>query len=113
MSRNCRHYKKYYNVRIGLIFEDVKLDILTILRIYYKYSTKQSLTSIQTTMNINIKLVRRVMSLMLIRISVPDFSANKLGGPGKIVQVDETMMNYKFKSHRGRSPITERMLCPI
>lgn len=27
----------------------------------------------------------------------------KLGGPGRIIQIDETMMNYKCKSHRGRS----------
>ena len=27
-----------------------------------------------------------------------------MGGPGKIVQIDETMLNYKAKSHRGRSP---------
>ncbi|KAM0684937.1 hypothetical protein COBT_003854, partial [Conglomerata obtusa] len=37
------------------------------------------------------------------RIPDVDFSASKLGGPGKIVQVDETMLNYKAKSHRGRS----------
>ncbi|KCZ74977.1 hypothetical protein H311_04052, partial [Anncaliia algerae PRA109] len=29
-----------------------------------------------------------------------NFSNNKLGGPGKIIQVDETMLNYKCKSHR-------------
>ncbi|KCZ75679.1 hypothetical protein H311_03339 [Anncaliia algerae PRA109] len=30
---------------------------------------------------------------------------NKLGGPSNIVQIDETVMNYKSKSHRGRSPL--------
>ena len=29
----------------------------------------------------------------------------KLGGLGKIVNVDETMLNYKCKSHRGRSTL--------
>lgn len=33
----------------------------------------------------------------------PNFVNNKLGGFGKIVQIDETMLNYKCKSHRGRS----------
>ena len=28
----------------------------------------------------------------------------KFGGPDKHVQIDETMLNYKCKSHRGRSP---------
>jgi transposase-like protein len=27
-----------------------------------------------------------------------------LGGPGAIIQVEETMLNYKCKSHRWRSP---------
>ena len=33
-----------------------------------------------------------------------DFNNDKLGGPNKIIQIDETMLNYKCKSHRGRSP---------
>ncbi|KCZ82279.1 hypothetical protein H312_00302, partial [Anncaliia algerae PRA339] len=32
---------------------------------------------------------------------------NKPGGPSTIVQIDETMMNYKYKSHRGRSPLNK------
>jgi hypothetical protein len=32
-----------------------------------------------------------------------DFRTNKLGGIGKLVQIDKTMLNYKCKSHRGRS----------
>jgi hypothetical protein len=28
----------------------------------------------------------------------------QLGGPGVIVQCDETMLNYKVKNHRGRGP---------
>ncbi len=27
-----------------------------------------------------------------------------------VVQIDETMMNFKGKSHHGRSPLTELML---
>ncbi|MGL5707435.1 MAG: transposase [Aeromonas sp.] len=38
------------------------------------------------------------------RMPSPDFGINKLGGPGKVVQIDETMLNFKCKSHRGRSP---------
>lgn len=29
----------------------------------------------------------------------------KLGGLGSIVKIDETMLNYKCKSHRGRSSL--------
>ncbi len=34
----------------------------------------------------------------------PDFPRAKLGGSYMVVQIDETMMNFKVKSHRGRSP---------
>ncbi|KAM0677329.1 hypothetical protein COBT_004240, partial [Conglomerata obtusa] len=37
------------------------------------------------------------------RMPNTNFSSNKLGGPGFIIQIDETMMNFKSKSHRGRS----------
>ncbi len=37
-------------------------------------------------------------------IPEPDFQNDKLGEIGSIVQIDETMLNYKCKSHRGRSP---------
>ncbi|KCZ80906.1 hypothetical protein H312_01679 [Anncaliia algerae PRA339] len=33
-----------------------------------------------------------------------NLSNNKLGRPGKIIQVDETMLNCKCKSHLGRTP---------
>ena len=84
VSRNYRYYKKHYNVRLGSIFKDVKPNILSILRIYYKYSMQQSLKSIHAAMNINIKLVHRVLSLILVRITAPDFNVNKLDGKGKL-----------------------------
>ncbi|KCZ78978.1 hypothetical protein H312_03640, partial [Anncaliia algerae PRA339] len=34
----------------------------------------------------------------------PNFNNNKLKGPGLHVEIDETMLNFKCKSHRGRSP---------
>jgi transposase-like protein len=47
--------------------------------------------------------IKRVIDKLISLMPTPDFSDNKLGGPGCIVQIDETMMNYKCKSHRGRS----------
>lgn len=36
-------------------------------------------------------------------MSETDFSENKSKGPGKTVQINETILNYKYKSHRGIS----------
>jgi hypothetical protein len=37
-------------------------------------------------------------------MKVKNETQRALGGPGLIVQIDETMLNYKCKSLRGRSP---------
>jgi transposase-like protein len=46
-----------------------------------------------------LKIINKFINLMV----KPDFRNNKLGGPGVIVQLDETMINFKCKSHRGRA----------
>ena len=45
------------------------------------------------------------------KVKAPDFKENKFCGQGYKVQCDETMMNFKCKSHRDRSPfnITEAL----
>ncbi len=40
----------------------------------------------------------------------PDFSRVKLGRSNIVVQIHETMMNFKVKGHLGRYPLTELML---
>ncbi|KAM0688209.1 hypothetical protein COBT_000539, partial [Conglomerata obtusa] len=55
-------------------------------------------------MNLDEKTVLSIIDKVVTKIPSIDFSNNKIGGPGYIVQIDETMMIYKCKSHRGRSP---------
>jgi transposase-like protein len=55
-------------------------------------------------MDVSVNTCEKVISKLVSLIPPPDFSNDKLGGPGSIVQIDETMLNYKCKSHRGRSP---------
>ncbi|KAG0441771.1 hypothetical protein DMUE_0806 [Dictyocoela muelleri] len=49
------------------------------------------------------KTVEKIINKIVNRILDPDFSSNKIEGIGKIIQVDETMLNYKVKSHRDRA----------
>ncbi|KCZ79761.1 hypothetical protein H312_02844, partial [Anncaliia algerae PRA339] len=47
-------------------------------------------------------------------MKTPNYSINMLGGPGKTIQIDETMLNFKCKSHKGRSPLNKiNALCII
>ncbi|KCZ79047.1 hypothetical protein H312_03566 [Anncaliia algerae PRA339] len=68
-----------------------------------KYLTRQQISSITLFFKRNKSLILKIIKMFKERIPETDFSSNKLGGPGSIVQIDETMLNYKCKNHRGRS----------
>ncbi|KAG0442270.1 hypothetical protein DMUE_0398 [Dictyocoela muelleri] len=104
MNRVCEDYKNYTSVRKGSFFECFKAEIKLILRIVLAYCMRQPIYSMNTGFDCCKNTILRVINKINDRIPIVDFSSNKLGGPGVIVQVDETMLNYKVKSHRGRSP---------
>ncbi|KAG0442117.1 hypothetical protein DMUE_0523 [Dictyocoela muelleri] len=73
-----------------------------IFRIIIRYLSRQPLNSITEYFG-NKRKIRRIIDKFNSMIPAVDFSSNKLGGSGCMVQIDETMINYKCKSHRGRS----------
>ncbi|KAG0426486.1 hypothetical protein DMUE_5964, partial [Dictyocoela muelleri] len=46
--------------------------------------------------------IQSILNKLKKRLPKCDFHENKLGGSGVLVQIDDTMLNYKAKSHRGR-----------
>ncbi|KAG0439782.1 hypothetical protein DMUE_2191 [Dictyocoela muelleri] len=58
--------------------------------------------SITNYFNYDRLTVENIINKIVNRIPDPDFSSNKMSVMGKIIQVDETMLNYKVKSHRDR-----------
>lgn len=104
MEKNCKKYKKYNSIRLGSFFENFTIELYMIMRVVIKYSTATPRHSIVSSLNLDKSTVYKVIERILDRMPLPDFHDHKLGGPGFIVQIDETMMNYKCKSHRGRSP---------
>lgn len=104
LTRSCISYSKYISVRIGSFFEGLNIEIPVILKIISKYCIMQPLHSIiRSTSTISGNSVSKIINKLLSRLPPPNFNDNKLGGPLSIVQVDETMLNFKCKSHRGRS----------
>lgn len=104
MNSLCTAYKNYVSLRKMSFFEEFKTPLLTILKIIIKYSTKTTRAAIINHFGNEKKLlVNKIIKKLVNEMPFPDFSLNKLGGPGKIVQIDETMLNFKCKSHRGRS----------
>ncbi|KAG0439999.1 hypothetical protein DMUE_2059 [Dictyocoela muelleri] len=105
MQRICKDYKKYTSVRGGSFFLGFNLPITKIIKILVKYVSRQSIKSICSSItSVSPKSIHRIIKKLKFLIQEPCFIENKLGGIGSVVQVDETMLNYKCKSHRGRSP---------
>lgn len=107
MKSQCSNYKKYFSVRTGSFFYNFNISITMILRIMIKFSIRQPRYSIKENLDAAIGTVDKVLNKLITLIPEIDFFNDKLGGPGCNVQIDETMLNYKCKSHRGRSPRNE------
>ncbi|KCZ80230.1 hypothetical protein H312_02380 [Anncaliia algerae PRA339] len=104
MNKKCRKYKAYFNIRTDSFFEGIKIHFKDILRVILKYACSLQSFMIKKSLDISGNTVDKIIKKLIHKIPEQDFRNNKLGGPGFIVQIDETMMNYKCKSHRGRSP---------
>ncbi|KCZ77351.1 hypothetical protein H311_01641, partial [Anncaliia algerae PRA109] len=81
-----------------------RVKISYILRVLFKYSAKQNEYSIKNSLNLDDLTVEKILKKIKNLFPQPNFNDNKLGGPGLHVEIDETMLNFKCKSHRGRSP---------
>ena len=80
------------------------LALAVVMKVLIKYSTRTPRFSINAAVGVSQTIVLKIVDKFITYIPAPDFFENKLGVRGVNVQVDETMLNYKCKSHRGRSP---------
>ncbi|KCZ78859.1 hypothetical protein H311_00095 [Anncaliia algerae PRA109] len=56
-------------------------------------------------LNVSYSVYRKIINKVILKISENNLiNLIKFGGFGCLVEIDETMMNFKVKSHRGRSP---------
>lgn len=89
----------------GSFFSTIGKDIKKVLKVLLRWCDGNNIQTIITTIQISFPTVRKIFDLLFEKMEVDNNNQPKLGGLGTIVQVDETMMNYKCKSHRGRSPL--------
>ncbi|KCZ79033.1 hypothetical protein H312_03583, partial [Anncaliia algerae PRA339] len=95
--------KYYETLRKGSFFEGLTTSFLTTLKLLIRYATKCPRYSMQEYFDLNKNTILKIIQKLVERIPSVDFSSNKLVGQNKIIQIDETMLNFKCKSHRGRS----------
>ncbi|KCZ76670.1 hypothetical protein H311_02327 [Anncaliia algerae PRA109] len=104
MNNKCRLYKKRTSIRKFSFFENINIDLLSIFKVIIGWCVDQPIHSIKKKLQLHPTTIRKIIGKLIDRIGTVDFSDNKLGGPKQIIQIDETMLNFRCKSHRGRSP---------
>ncbi|KCZ81413.1 hypothetical protein H312_01168, partial [Anncaliia algerae PRA339] len=80
-----------------LFFYNFRIEFKFFLRVLIKYITKSQTFSICEFFG------NKRISIKKNLIPDTDFNDNTFGRPGIVVQIDEIMLNYRAKSHRGRS----------
>ncbi|KAI5152076.1 hypothetical protein ENBRE01_2551 [Enteropsectra breve] len=106
-NKRCNEYKKYVSIRSNSWFEKFSLSLRRILKIIFNYSIKQTRHSIISSTGMNKETVFKIINSLIELIPETDFSENKFGGPGMIIQIDETMLNHAVKNHRKCSPLNK------
>ena len=103
-----KHCKTTMGRRGGSFLEKSKLPLDKWLHVIYLWSMSTPVTSACTQVGISrvtgvdiYNFLREVCSTALLRQPV------LLGGPGRIVQIDESLFCHKCKHHRGHPPVAE------
>lgn len=107
LSKGCISYKKRESIRIKSFFYGFRIPILLIIRVLYKWSLNQSQESIISSLEINSRTYKNIINKLINISKIKNDSSMKMGGYGKIVQVDETALNHGVKSHRGRAAMNK------
>lgn len=102
-SIGCTEYNKRISIRNGSVFENIGKDMRKIFKIILRWCSGQQQHSILSSIDISKPTFRKIMNILNKKMKIENRNTRKLGGPGTIIQIDETMLNYKCKSHRGRS----------
>lgn len=114
-NTNCVDCRSRVSVRRGSAFEGIKIPFKTVIKIILRWCSEQQQFSILRTINISKRTFLKVIRIFLEKIKGEQLiNPIKLGGSGCTVNIDETMLNYKCKSHRGRNPLNKSdALCII
>lgn len=103
-SKNCTNYQKRKSIRESSFFEEFGCAMKRILKVIIRYSSNQQRCSILESIDISQPTLKKILKKLVILMKQDTLSEPKLGGFGTTVQIDETMLNFKCKSHRGRAP---------
>ncbi|XP_071152157.1 uncharacterized protein [Mytilus edulis] len=107
-NQRCQKRHTYRTIRTGSFFEKSKVTLNKWLYAIYLWSQESKVNTVVKQVDIGEKTViqmyqylRDVCSTKLLNTPI------ELGGPGVVVQIDESLFNHKSKYNRGRRPKKE------
>ena len=107
-NKDCPGYKNTCSIRTGSFLEDFRLPLSDILTIVILWSEGRQLKDIIKEYGYSKKaLISVIEKLRDIAINYFATSGIRLGGPGSLCQIDETLLAHKRKYNRGRVPSEE------
>jgi hypothetical protein len=104
INKNCTKYKTTFSIRIGSLFNGVSTSFDKIIFSIYKWAVGTSVT--QACEEVDISRPTMILVYSYLReICRRYFAASliRLGGPGIVCQIDESLFAYKPKYHQGRA----------
>ncbi|KCZ77812.1 hypothetical protein H311_01171, partial [Anncaliia algerae PRA109] len=107
-NRLCDKYLNRVSLLKDSFFENFNVPVIYVFEILIRWFNGVTRQSIYNDLRIDHKTINKVINSFLERCGSFDFTEDKLGGCSSIVQIGETMLNYKCKSLRRRSPLNKK-----
>lgn len=106
MNIHCTVYGNHISIRRGSIFSNFpKSSLVDIFCTIFCWAQEKPLSTVTEDFGMPKKTVLKVFEYL--RGVISDYVARepvRLGGPGVICQIDESLFSHKVKAHRGRGP---------
>lgn len=103
-NKQCEKYRGRLSIRDGSFYDGLSLPLLKVLKVLLRWALNVPQASICRGMGIDSRTFRKIIHKFIEIVGVFDKRQGKLGGPGVLVEIDETALNHKIKANRGRAP---------
>ena len=104
-TSGCSEYKKTVSIRHGTVFYNSKLSLQCFIQVIYYWCTDFLEVQASNVLKISTRTIQELYGAFRLACKTY-FDENPiiLGGPGVIIQIDESCFSHKVKFHRGRGP---------
>jgi hypothetical protein len=105
-NRTCQKFKTHRSIRANSFLEDFNIPLKKFLHFLYLYTSEVEVSKITKLVEISISQTYKLVSKLRLKIN-SHFEAFPivLGGPGIVVQIDESKFNFNVKANRGHAPV--------